>query len=283
MENKREIIGVLGAGVIGRGVAHRFSQYGYRTILLDNDEAVLDTAVRDIERNMKLAVMLGSKLDIPGEIERIKTTASYADLAEADFIIENVPEKIAVKATVYQTADRAVKNDCIFMANTSCIPITKIAAFTKRADKVIGVHFMNPVPQKDFTEVIKGYHTSEETIRRVKALLETIGITTEIINDSAGFVSNRLSHLFMNEAAYMIMEEVAAADQVDTIFKKGFKHSMGPLETADLIGLDTVLFSLDVLYEYYKDPKFRPCPLLTKMVDAGLLGRKSGQGFYNYK
>lgn len=183
---------------------------------------------------------------------------------------------------VYGKIDNICDENCIFLVNTSCISITKIAALTKRPDKVIGTHFMNPVPQKKVVEVVKGYHTSEETIASLKELLANIGKEAIIVNDYPGFVSNRVSHLFMNEAAYVVQDQVASPESVDDIFKKCFGHAMVPLETADLIGLDTVVNSLDILYKSYQDPKFRCCPLLRKMVDAGLYGRKSGEGFYKY-
>ncbi|WP_242655185.1 3-hydroxyacyl-CoA dehydrogenase family protein [Clostridium cellulovorans] len=171
---------------------------------------------------------------------------------------------------------------CLFLVNTSCISITKIASLTKRPDKVIGTHFMNPVHIKTAVEAIKGFYTSEETIEKTKELLSKMGKEMIIVNDLPGFVSNRISHLFMNEAAFVVQDQVAAPAEVDAIFKKCYGHVMGPLETADLIGLDTVVDSLEVLYESYQDPKFKCCPLLKKMVDANLKGRKTGKGFYDY-
>ncbi|CAM5405380.1 3-hydroxybutyryl-CoA dehydrogenase OS=Lysinibacillus sphaericus OX=1421 GN=LS41612_16980 PE=4 SV=1 [Lysinibacillus sphaericus] len=199
-----------------------------------------------------------------------------------DFIIENVDENIKTKEIVYRNLEKVCKQKCIYMVNTSCIPITLIGSYTDRAEKVIGVHFMNPVPMKNFAEVIQGWKTSEETVQHVRELLNKAGMEIEVIKDSAGFVSNRLSHLFMNEAAALVYEGVATAEQIDNIFKNAFGHKMGPLETADLIGVDTVLDSLKVLYTHYEDPKFRACPLLKQMVYAGSTGRKSGKGFYSY-
>ena len=209
-------------------------------------------------------------------------TSGYDELNDMDFIIENVNEDIKTKERVYRNLEEVCKKECIYLVNTSCIPITLIGSYTNRAEKVIGVHFMNPVPMKNFAEVIKGWKTSEETIGNIKDLLEDVGIELEIVNDSAGFVSNRLSHLFMNEAAALVYEGVATAEQIDNIFKKAFGHKMGPLETADLIGVDTVLDSLKVLYEHYEDSKFKACPLLKQMVYAGFNGRKAGKGFYDY-
>lgn len=275
-------IGVIGAGVMGRGVAQRFAQYGFKVILLDKKEDVLSEAMSEIKRNIRFTSMFQKEIKTDDIMKRISTSLSYEDLREADYIVENVTEDSVTKESVYKELEQVCKKECIYMVNTSCIPITGIGARTSRPDKVIGVHFMNPVPMKDFSEVIRGWYTSEETIEKVRNLLKETGISIEVVNDSPGFVSNRVSHLFMNEAAYLVYEGVATAEQVDTIFKKAFGHKMGPLETADLIGLDTVLDSLKVLYEEYEDSKFRACPLLKKMVRAGLTGRKSGQGFYRY-
>lgn len=276
-------IGVIGAGVMGKGVAQRFAQYGFKVILLDVREEILEAAANELRRNLKLAGMFQKSVDVNKIMDNISTSSSYGDLSNVDFIVENVTEDKSVKKNVYEELEKAGKKDCIFMADTSCIPITLIGSFTKRPEKVIGVHFMNPVPMKDFTEVIKGRLTSEETVENTVKLLSAVNISAEVVNDGAGFVSNRLSHLFMNEAAFLVYEHVATAEQIDTIFKKGFGHKMGPLETADLIGLDTVLYSLKVLYEQYEDTKFRACPLLKQMVQAGMFGRKSGKGFYEYQ
>lgn len=276
-------IGVIGAGVMGKGVAQRFAQYGQEVVLYDIDSKVLDTAQSDIEKSLKIASMFNKSIDAKAIISNIKVVSDYDELRNMDFIIENVNEEIKTKEIVYRNLEKICKEKCIYMVNTSCIPITLIGSYTNRADKVIGVHFMNPVPMKNFAEVIKGWKTSEETINTIKNLLKSVGIDIEVVNDSAGFVSNRLSHLFMNEAASLVYEGVATANQVDNIFKKAFGHKMGPLETADLIGVDTVLDSLKVLYEQYEDSKYRACPLIKQMVYAGFIGRKAGKGFYNYK
>lgn len=275
-------IGVIGAGVIGKGVAQRFAQYGQEVVLYDIAPKVLDTALRDIKKSLKIDSMFNKAIDAEEIVSNIKITSDYDELEDMDFIIENVNEDIKTKESVYRNLEKVCKEECIYMVNTSCIPITLIASYTNRADKVIGVHFMNPVPMKNFAEVIKGWETSLETFDNIQNLLKLIEVEIEVVNDSAGFVSNRLSHLFMNEAAALVYEGVATADQVDNIIKKAFGHKMGPLETADLIGVDTVLDSLKVLYEQYEDSKFRACPLLKQMVYAGLTGRKAGKGFYNY-
>ena len=275
-------VGVVGAGVMGRGVAQRFAQHGYNVVLTDISEEVLDFARKEIRRNLRMALMSGEKVKTDEVMSRISLTSSYSGLADVDYIVENVPEMLEVKREVYGKLEETCKKDCLFMANTSCIPVTLLGSFTKRPESVIGVHFMNPVPMKDFSEVIRGWHTSEETVEQTRQLLDSVGIGIEVINDSAGFVSNRLSHLFMNEAAFLVYEGVAEAGQIDNIFRRAFGHKMGPLETADLIGVDTVLDSLQILYRQYEDPKFRACPLMKRMVEAGALGRKSGKGFYSY-
>ncbi|MEK4664197.1 3-hydroxyacyl-CoA dehydrogenase NAD-binding domain-containing protein [Priestia sp. FSL H7-0729] len=278
-------IGVIGAGVMGRGVAQSFAQTGHEVVLVDIKDEVLEIAGEEIYNNIRMLKLFKKVegLEDPEIImERIHMTTELEMLREADIIVENVNEQWDIKKEVYGRIDPICHEACIFLVNTSCISITKIAALTKRPDRVIGTHFMNPVPLKSAVEVIKGMHTSERTIEEVTELLSSIGKETILVNDYPGFVSNRISHLFMNEAAFVLQDQVATAREVDDIFVKCYGHTMGPLETADLIGLDTVVDSLDVLYESYQDPKFRCCPLLRKMVYAGQTGRKSGEGFYSY-
>ena len=277
-------IGVVGAGVMGCGVAQSFSMAGFDVVLVDVDDEILSTARATISRNLCVLAMsgMGIKVDAKDVLARIAFTKEYNDLAETEAIIENVTEDICIKRNVYKKLDDICIKDCIFLVNTSCVSITKIGSFTQRPAQVIGTHFMNPVPQKDTIEAIRGYHTSDETIVRTRQLLEQAGKMMILVNDMPGFVSNRLSHLLMNEAAFVVQDQVATPEQVDDIFKKCFSHKMGPLETADLIGLDTVVDSLRILYESYQDPKYRVCPLLQKYVDAGKLGIKSGEGFYFY-
>lgn len=276
-------VGVIGAGVMGIGVAHNVAQSGHRVILVDVSEEILARAKAEIHNNVRLQGLFNKELDSADTtIGRIQFTCDYGELASVDYVIENVPEKWEIKREVYRKLDDICSAACTFVANTSCISITKIAALTRRPSQVIGIHFMNPVPMKPVVEVIRGYHTSEETLATTRAFLETLGKDAIVVNDLPGFVSNRLSHLLMNEAAYVVQDQVASPEDVDEIFKRCFGHKMGPLETADLIGLDTVVDSLDVLYQSFQDSKFRCCPLLRKMVDAGLLGRKSGQGFFSY-
>lgn len=280
-----ENIGIAGAGVMGRGVAQSFAQARYNVVLIDINEEILGQAKGEIYRNVRFRSFFNKSEETESAeavLESITFSTNYQLLKGVEFIVENVSEKWAVKEEVYKSIDKICSKDCVFAVNTSCISITRIASLTQRPSQVIGTHFMNPVPLKSAVEVIKGYHTSDETLETTKQLLSTIGKECIIVNDYPGFVSNRISHIFMNEAAFVVQDQVASPQEVDDIFKKCYEHKMGPLETADLIGLDIVVNSLDVLYESYQDPKFRCCPLLRKMVDAGLLGRKTGEGFYKY-
>lgn len=280
-----QVVGVIGAGVMGTGVAQNLAQVGHRVILLDIADDILKRSKGEIRNSIRLHRMLNKaegQESIDEILRRITFSTDYALLKDADFVIENAVEKWEVKKPIYEQLDAICPEHCIFLVNTSCISITKIGALTRRPDKVLGTHFMNPVPMKTTIEAIRGYHTSEETIARASDFLATMNKECIVVNDLPGFVSNRLSHLLMNEAAFVVQDQVATPQQVDDIFKKCFGHKMGPLETADLIGLDTVVDSLDVLYESYQDSKFRCCPLLRKMVEAGLHGRKSGRGFYTY-
>ncbi|MDK8180280.1 3-hydroxyacyl-CoA dehydrogenase family protein [Paenibacillus sp. UMB4589-SE434] len=280
-----KVIGVIGAGVMGTGVAHHFALAGYDVILVDISEDILTRAKEQVASNIRFQGLYHKDLTVEKPetiLNRICFTVNYDLLKDADYVIENVPEKWEIKKDVYLTLDQICPDHCIFAVNTSCISITKVASLTKRPTKVIGSHYMNPVIMKPVVEVIKGYHTSEETIAATIELLATLNKEAIVVNDLPGFVSNRISHLMMNEAAFVVQDQVAEPKDVDDIFKKCFGHKMGPLETADLIGLDTVVHSLDILYESYQDSKFRCCPLLRKMVEAGTHGRKTGQGFYSY-
>ncbi|MGB3463917.1 MAG: 3-hydroxyacyl-CoA dehydrogenase family protein, partial [Cyclobacteriaceae bacterium] len=199
-----------------------------------------------------------------------------------DMVIENVSEDWSVKQNVYRELNQVCQQEVLYGVNTSCISITQVASLVDNPQKVIGMHFMNPAPLKGIVELVRGYHTSSDTIDRTKAFLKTIKKSAVVAEDMPGFIANRLSHLFMNEAAFLIQDRVGSAKDIDLLFRKGYGHAMGPLETADLIGLDTVVDSLEVLYQQYQDSKFRCCPLLKKMVAAGLKGKKSGEGFYKY-
>lgn len=277
-------VGVIGAGVMGVGVAQNIAQTDHQVIIVDISADILEHAKQEIKNNIRFQGFLKKSVEVPeNTLQKITFTTDYQLLNKADFVVENVVEKWDIKKDVYAQMDAICPEHCIFAANTSAISITRIGSATKRPAKVIGMHFMNPVPMKKTVETIRGYHTSEETIETSKNFLAQMGKDCIIVNDAPGFVANRLSHLFMNEAANLVMENIAEPKDIDEIFKKCYGHAMGPLETADLIGLDTVVDTLQVLYDSYQDSKFRCSPLLKKMVDAGLYGRKSGQGFYTYQ
>ena len=281
-----QVVGVVGAGVMGIGVSQNLAQTGYQVILVDISEAILESAEQEIKKNIRFQTLFNKekKVGSPDDIlKKITFSTNYKLLDSADFVVENVTEKWDIKKEVYAQLDAICPERTVFAANTSAIPITRIASATKRAQNVIGMHFMNPVPMKSMVEVIRGYHTSDSTIEIAKSFLAQMGKECIIVNDSPGFVSNRVLMLTINEAIFLLQERVASASDVDKIFKTCFGHKMGPLETADLIGLDTILLSIEVLYESFKDSKYRPCPLLKQMVEAGLYGQKSKQGFYVYQ
>lgn len=284
-QEKFASVGVIGAGVMGRGVAQDLAQTNHKVVLIDVAQSILDEAEAEIYQNVRLGQLFNKSPQqmSPKEVlASITMTTDFDALSGIDYVVENTVEKWAIKEGVYKQLDAICPERSIFAANTSCISITRIGGATERADRIIGMHFMNPVPLKPTVEVIRGYHTSEETISRSQAFLASMNKECIVVNDSPGFVSNRVLMLTVNEAVFLVHEQVASAQEVDQIFKKCFGHKMGPLETADLIGLDTILYSIEVLHESFNDSKYRPCPLLTKMVDAGLYGRKSGQGFYTY-
>lgn len=283
IENRVKIIGVAGAGVMGTGVAQRLAQYGYQVVLVDISDEILKKSMQTIRRNIMLHNMMHSEKICETEVTgRITVTKDYHALSQVDILIENIPEIIEQKEMLYKELSGICKLECKIMVNTSCIPIHRIAAFVKAPENVIGVHFMNPVPMQSFAEVIRAETTSSETIEVGKEFLLSINIDCTVVHDSPGFVTNRLSHLFMNEAANLVMERVALPEQIDMIFEKGFHHKMGPLHTADLIGIDTVANSLDVLYECYQDSKYKCSPYLREMVQNGELGIKTGKGFFKY-
>lgn len=278
-------VGVAGAGVMGVGLAQNLAHYKLPVVLVDISDEVLEHARAEIRKNLRLARMLNPQsfeegLDVI--LNRITFTTDYQLFSDVDFVVENVVEKWEVKKQVHALIDKICPPHTIFAANTSAISITKIASVTNRPTQVLGMHFMNPVPMKPMVEVIRGFHTSPETIQTAKDFLAAFGKECVVVQDMPGFVSNRVLMLTINEAAFLVQDQVATAEEVDTIFKSCFGHKMGPLETADLIGVDTILYSIEVLYESYNDSKYRPCPLLKKMVDAGLHGRKNGRGFHNY-
>jgi 3-hydroxybutyryl-CoA dehydrogenase len=278
-------VGVVGAGVMGVGVGQNLAQTGHQVILVDVADAVLAHARDEIRKSVRFQGMFqkGAKTESADTVlGRITFTTDLGALAAADFVVENTPEKWDIKKEVYPQLDAVCPEHAVFAANTSCISVTRIGSVTKRPDRIVGMHFMNPVPLKPMVEVIRGHHTTEQTLDTARQFLRQMGKDCIVVNDSPGFVSNRVLMLTINEAVFVVQDGVATAEQVDQLFKTCFGHKMGPLETADLIGLDTILFSIEVLHESFADSKYRPCPLLKKMVDAGLHGRKNGKGFYDY-
>ncbi|GAA3971211.1 3-hydroxyacyl-CoA dehydrogenase family protein [Actinomadura viridis] len=279
-------IGVVGAGTMGTGVAQLFASGGHEVVLVDVVASALDRAREEIARGVRLMPLLrpAEPRRDPGEVTgRIRFTTDLEELRAADCVVENVTEKWEVKRPLYADLDRICPPGAVLGVNTSAMPITRIASLTGRPADVVGAHFMNPAPLKPTVEVIRGFHTSDGTVERFRALLAGVGKGCVVVGDSPGFVTNRVMMLTVNEAMFLLREGVASAGDVDRLFKECFGHAMGPLETADLIGLDTVLYSLEVLYDDLNESKYRPCPLLRTMVDAGLLGRKSGRGFHSYE
>jgi len=278
-------IGVIGAGTIGIGVVTDLVLHGLNAVVVDISDAALSKAETEILKNIRFAPMFSKTLPrVTREdaLRRITFSRDLRNLTACEMIIENVPERWEIKRPIYEQLDASIPPGVCFGANTSCLSITRIAAVTRRAAQVIGMHLMNPVHLKPTVEVIRGFHTSDATVAQLQVLLEHLHKQAIIVGDLPGFVSNRISHVFINEAAFVLQDQVSTAENIDQIFKQCFGHKMGPLETADLIGLDTVANSLDVLYESFHDPKYRCCPLLRKLVEAGHLGRKTGRGFHTY-
>jgi 3-hydroxybutyryl-CoA dehydrogenase len=282
MEIKR--IGVIGAGTMGNGIAHVFVRSGYPVILCDVEQRFLDRGIATITKNLDREVAKNkiTEADKVLALKNIEGVTDRARLTACDFIVEAATEKFEIKTEIFRELDRLAGPDVILASNTSSISITKLAALTKRPERVIGMHFFNPVPVMKLVEVIRGLATSQETFAAVHGLAVKLGKTPVEVNDAPGFVSNRVLMPLINEAIFAVMEGVATAEAVDEVFKLGMAHPMGPLTLADFIGLDVCLDIMRVMQEGMGDPKYRPCPLLIKMVDAGWLGRKSGRGFYTY-
>ncbi len=278
-------IGIIGAGVMGAGVAEDFARHGYRAVLVDLTDEILEQAQKNIRRSVRAARMLDKSAAVgsPEEVlSQIEFTTDLADLADADFVVENATEDAAIKEPIYRDLNRICANDCIFIVNTSCIPIATLGAAAERPDRVIGVHFMNPVPMKPTVEVIPSEQTSPQTVAAVTDLLADVGKDYVLVKDQAGFVSNRVLMVTINEAIRLVEEGVADAEGVDKVFRSCFGHPMGPLATGDLIGLDTIKRSLDVLYDSYGEEKYQACNLLKEMVEKNRHGRKTGEGFFEY-
>jgi 3-hydroxybutyryl-CoA dehydrogenase len=282
--NTIKVVGVVGAGTMGNGIAHVFARSGFEVLLCEVEQRFLDRGLEAIGKNLEREVAKGKLTAEEREaaLGRIQGILHGSDLGVCDFVIEAAPERFALKQELFSELDSVLKPEVILASNTSSISITRLAAQTRRPERVIGMHFFNPVPVMKLVEVIRGLETTDETFAQVKALAEALGKSPVEVHDAPGFVSNRVLMPLLNEAMFAVMEGVATQEAIDQVFQLGMAHPMGPLKLADFIGLDVCLDIMRVLVEGLGDPKYRPCPLLVRMVDAGWLGRKSGRGFYHY-
>ena len=277
-------VGVAGAGTMGRGIAETFAVKGFNVLLADQDLKTAGEGLKNIDKSLERALAKGKTTaeEKAATLARVKPVESLREFAACDFVVEAVFEDFGVKSAAFRTFDSVCRDEVILATNTSSLPITRIAAVTRRADRVIGMHFMNPVPVMKLVEIISGHKTSAATLATTLGLAEKLGKTPVAVQDYPGFVANRVLMPMINEAIFALWEGVGTVEAIDTVMKLGTNQPMGPLELADFIGLDVCLAIMNVLHEGYGDSKYRPCPLLRKMVDAGELGRKSGKGFHSY-
>jgi len=276
---------VIGAGTIGLGLAVDLAAHGYAVKVIDSAPDVVEQAPARVARDLLMFRMLAPdyrEADGDAILKQLSFSTNLEDVANAEFVIENITEDIGLKEAIFEALAGICRPEAFFATNTSCISVTRLAAKLRDPSRMMGMHFMNPVPVKKFVEIIRGECTSEETAEAARTLARRLGKEFVVVNDFPGFVSNRVMMLTVNECAFVLQDGVATAAQVDKVFRLAFGHPMGPLAMADLIGLDTILKSVEVLYEEYNDSKYRPCPLLRKMVNAGYLGRKNGRGFFTY-
>ena len=280
-----EQVAVIGSGTMGNGIAHVFAQSGFKVNLVDISQDALNKALKTIEKNLD-RMLAKDKIDEVTKTATLSNISTYTEMntgvGTADLVVEAATENVEIKLKIFEQLEEAAKPECILASNTSSIPITKIGAVTKRPDKVVGMHFMNPVPMMKLVEVIRGYATSDEVTQLIMSTSKKLGKVPVEVNDYPGFISNRILMPMINEAIISLFEGVAGVEEIDTVMKLGMAHPMGPLQLADFIGLDVCLSIMNVLYEGFGNPKYAPCPLLVNMVTAGYLGVKSGEGFYSW-